>query len=57
MSNDQLVAALERVQLLRSQLQERPDEAVSRNVDIMTGRCQSFADISCDVHVRTHHRK
>lgn len=53
MSNEQLVKALEHVQTLREHLKTRSadeDESMVRNVDIMTGRCQSFADISCDVH-------
>ncbi|KAI5116909.1 hypothetical protein M0805_000804 [Coniferiporia weirii] len=49
MSVEQTVDALTRVQKLREELQSRNRSANLGSEDVMKGRCQSFADVSCDI--------
>ena len=49
MSVEQTAAALVRVRELQEELQ------ASGRQDVMKGRCQSYADVSCDIEVRSYH--
>ena len=48
MSVEQTAAALVRVRELQEELQ------ASGREDVMKGRCQSYADVSCDIEVRSY---
>lgn len=50
MSTQQTIQALHTVQQLRAELTSRPSNSSSvLQSDVMKGRCQSFADVSCDI--------
>lgn len=51
MTVEQTIEALVEVQKVRQELLQTRDDGSLHPRDVMKGRCQSFADISCDIGV------